>query len=191
MKIETLFFGLPGKLKERWLVLVLQPKPIDNGGLGDGDAFVSTVRSQGWNDSASRIRQRYLKQTEKGSWARRYLAWHVFRQKLLWPLGYLCLCKAGHGRAGGGRLLPAPGSSVGRAYSAYFSKLKNFLRQCRVALTSYWHWHNSISGHHSIYAVWSETNLSSSDISIALPQPEELRFLNQPSSSFPLKIQCF
>lgn len=59
------------------------------------------------------------------------------------------------------------------------------------ALTSYWHWHNIICGRHSIYAVWSETNLSSSDISIAFPQPEELRFLNQHSNSFPLKIQCF
>lgn len=93
---------------------------VGNYGLGDGDAFVSTVHSQGWNDSASLIRQQYLKQTEKGSWARRYLVWHVFRQKLLWPLGYLCLCKAGDGRAGGGRLLPAPGSNVGRAYSACF-----------------------------------------------------------------------
>lgn len=61
------------------------------------------------------------------------------------------------------------------------SKLKNFLRQCRVALTSYWHWHNLISGHHSIYAVWSETNLSSWDISIVFPQLVELRFLNQHS----------
>lgn len=29
MKIETIFFGPHGKLKETWLVFVLQPKPVD------------------------------------------------------------------------------------------------------------------------------------------------------------------
>lgn len=118
MKIETLSLGPHGKLKERWLVFVLQPKR-------------ASVRSGRWGSLCKHSPFSRLKwlccpyhaavirsKQKKGLWASRYLVRHVFIQKQPCPLGYLCLCKGGDGRAGGGRLLPAPRCSVGRAGSA-------------------------------------------------------------------------
>lgn len=90
LKDETLSFGARGELQEG-LCLSFRPG-VHQQGLEDGDAFVSTALPQGQSGTTFLIGQRYLKQTKRTS---RYLVWHVFILKLLWPLDYLCLCKAG------------------------------------------------------------------------------------------------
>lgn len=122
--------------------------------LGDGDAFVSTVLkakmillllpgSSIWSkqkrnpEPGDTLYDMYSDRNYRDLWA----TFAYVRQGMAEQEEGDC-CQS-QGAVWAGHTLPA---SI---------KLKNFLRQCRVALTSYWHWHNIISVHHSIYAVCS------------------------------------